>query len=115
MLRALMKGDNNAEDLAEMSKGTLRRKIPQLRRALEGQVTTHHRLLLTGHWSRMEFLERESANLETQIAERMKPTSEEMALTAEHSGRRTSAVIAVRGSHPAQDGYPEWVGRPPAA
>src|SRR3989475_8425687 len=81
MLRALMKGDNDAEALANLSKGTLRNKIPQLRRALEGQVTAHHRLLITDHWKRMEFLERQIADLETQIAQRMKPTPEEMALT----------------------------------
>ena len=79
ILRALMKEENDAEALADLSKGTLRKKIPQLRRALEGQVTAHHRSLLAGHWKRMEFLEHEIADFETQIADRMKPTPEEMA------------------------------------
>ena len=96
MLRALMKGDNDAEALANLSKGTLRKKIPQLRRALEGQVTAHHRLLLTGHWNRMEFLEREIANLETQIAERMKPTAEEMALTRQNTAEDAPAPLSPR-------------------
>ena len=36
MLLAMMKGESNAEALAELSKGRLRNKIPELRRALEG-------------------------------------------------------------------------------
>ena len=42
ILRALMKEEKDPEVLAELSKGTLRKKIPQLRRALEGQITAHH-------------------------------------------------------------------------
>src|SRR5213594_3916096 len=84
MLRALMKGEKDPEVLADLSKGRLRNKIPQLRRALEGQVTAHHRALITGHWNRMEFLERQIADLETQIAERMKPTPAEMAPTMQN-------------------------------
>ena len=78
MLRALMEKETDAETLANLSKGVLRKKIPQLRRALEGQVTAHHRCLLAGHWKRMEFLERQIEDLETHIAERMKPTPAEL-------------------------------------
>jgi hypothetical protein len=46
ILQALMKGESDAEGLAELSKGRLRNKIPELRRALEGRVTGHHRFLI---------------------------------------------------------------------
>ena len=36
MLQAMMQGQNDAGDLANLSKGILRRKIPQLQQALEG-------------------------------------------------------------------------------
>jgi transposase len=80
MLQALLKDEKDVESLANLAKGVLRRKIPQLRRALQGQVTSHHRWMITGHWKQMEFLECQISDLETQIAERMKPTPEEMAL-----------------------------------
>jgi hypothetical protein len=35
MLQAMITGEQNAEDLADMSRGLLRRKIPQLQQALE--------------------------------------------------------------------------------
>ncbi len=56
MLLAMMKGENDAEALAELSKGRLRSKIPELRRALEGRVTGHHRFLIDRHWRQMESL-----------------------------------------------------------
>ena len=96
MLRALMKEEKDPEVLAELSKGALRKKIPQLRRALEGQITAHHRSLLTGHWNRMEFLERQIADFETQIAQRMKPTPEEMALTIPNAAEGASVPLSPR-------------------
>ena len=96
ILRALMKEEKDPEVLAELSKGTLRKKIPQLRRALEGQITAHHRSLLTGHWDRMEFLEQQIADFETQIAQRMKPTPEEMALTIQNAAEEAPLPLSPR-------------------
>jgi transposase len=79
MLQALMKGENDAEVLAELSKGRLRHKIPELRRALEGRVTEHHRFLIHRHWRQMESLENQIRQFEEEIAARMKPTAEEIA------------------------------------
>ena len=86
----------NADALADLSKGRLRNKIPQLRRALEGQVTPHHRLLLSRHWKRMVFLQRQIADLETQIGQRMKPTPEEMALTNPNAPQDLPAPLSPR-------------------
>jgi len=83
ILRALMKGESDAEALAELSKGRLRNKIPELRRALEGQVTGHHRFLIDRHWRQMESLENQMRQFEEEIAERMKPTAEEIARMGE--------------------------------
>jgi transposase len=46
MLRALIAGQDDPEVLAERARGKLRVKIPQLRLALCGRVTEHHRFLL---------------------------------------------------------------------
>src|SRR2546425_1923532 len=46
MLKAMIAGEQDTEKLAEMSRGLLRRKIPQLKQALEGRVRDHHRFLL---------------------------------------------------------------------
>lgn len=46
MLEALLRGTTDPKVLAELSRGKLRKKIPELRRALEGRFATHHRFLV---------------------------------------------------------------------
>lgn len=46
MLEAIAAGQEDPEQLAEMARRRLRAKIPQLRLALAGRVTDHHRFLL---------------------------------------------------------------------
>jgi len=46
MLDALVAGQEDPEVLADLARGKLRPKIPQLRQALTGRVTEHHRFLL---------------------------------------------------------------------
>jgi transposase len=71
MLQALTENENDPEKLANLAKGTLRRKIPQLRRALEGRLTSHHRTLIRGYRKQMQFLEDQIAGLESQIGEHL--------------------------------------------
>lgn len=43
MLRALLAGERDPEVLADLAKGTLRRKIPELQKALKGRFGEHRR------------------------------------------------------------------------
>lgn len=79
MLQAMMQGKTDTTELAALSKGRLRAKIPELQKALEGQVTGHHRVLLNRHWEQFQFLEKQIAKTDAEIARRLKYTPEEMA------------------------------------
>ena len=46
MLAALVAGERNTEVLAELAKGVLRKKIPELREAFRGRFREHHALLI---------------------------------------------------------------------
>jgi transposase len=46
MLQALIAGQEDAEALANLAKRRLRAKIPELKLALQGRVTEHHRFML---------------------------------------------------------------------
>jgi transposase len=46
MLQALVSGERNPERLAKLAKGRMRKKIPELERALEGHLTEHHVFLM---------------------------------------------------------------------
>lgn len=57
MLRALLRGEQDVEKLADLALGRLRKKIPELQLALEGHCTPHHRYLLERLLSQLNYLE----------------------------------------------------------
>jgi transposase len=73
MIRALIAGQDDAAELAGLARGRLRSKVPQLRAALEGQVTAHHRFLLRELMEMLEYLDRKIANFEQEIERQMPP------------------------------------------
>ena len=73
MLKALVEGDMAPEAMAELAKGRLRTKLEHLVKALQGRLTEHHGFLLRLHLRRLDEIERDLAELEARIADRMKP------------------------------------------
>src|SRR5207244_8250785 len=67
MIEALMAGKKDVTILAELAQRKLREKIPQLQRALEGELTKHHRFLLQQLLKQYDFLEKEIANVNEQL------------------------------------------------
>lgn len=56
MIRAIVDGETDPDKIADLAKRQLRGKIPQLKRALEGFVRSHHRFLLGLQLTRYEEL-----------------------------------------------------------
>src|SRR5215204_1068898 len=67
MLEALVAGERDPQVLAELAKGRLRAKLPQLRQALRGRFRTHHALLIRLALEHLEQLEASIAELDTHI------------------------------------------------
>jgi transposase len=67
MLRALLAGERDPVVLADLAKGTLRRKIPELERALRGRFAAHHAILIGIVLDHIEHLEAAIAALDTQV------------------------------------------------
>lgn len=73
MLTALTGGVTDADVLAELARGKLRKKIPDLRRALQGRFRPHHAFLLTQILAKIDFLEETLAQLTSEIEARLRP------------------------------------------
>jgi transposase len=86
MLRALIEGKAAPEEMAELAKGKLRSKIPQLELALEGKLEDHHRFLLKLQLDRLERVEGDLAVLEQHIQEKLAPYAAQLALLDEIPG-----------------------------
>ena len=73
MLNALVAGERDPHVLAEMSRSTLRRKIPDLQEAFTGYFTDHHAFLLARMLHRIDVLSADIAAVEARIDEQISP------------------------------------------
>ena len=71
MLRAIVAGQTDGSALANLARGRLRDKLPQLRKALTGRVTDHHRFLLRLHLDHLTHLEALIGQLDQRIHQEM--------------------------------------------
>ena len=95
MLAALVSGTSAAMTLAQLARGRLREKIPQLEQALAGQFDAHHRFLVAQQLAHIDFLDAVIERVSAEIAERMRPFEDAVALldTIPGVGRRTAEVL----------------------
>jgi len=76
MLRHLLSGQYDADFLAELARGVLRKKIPQLRQALQGVVRPHQQLILSQLMADIEALEQQVKALDAEIGRRLEKEQE---------------------------------------
>lgn len=86
MLDALIEAKASLPEMAELAKGRMRSKIPQLELALEGKLQEHHRFLLRLQRSRLDAVEQDLAILEQHIREKLEPYAAQLALLKEIPG-----------------------------
>jgi transposase len=68
MLDALISGQHDPKALAQLARGVLRKKIPQLELALEGQFTEHHGLLIRMSLQQVDLLDEQIALIDERVA-----------------------------------------------
>jgi transposase len=120
MIRALIAGEEDPGELAELARQRLRKKMPALRTALRGQVTDHHRFLLRMLMDQLDSLEGLIAGFGARIEAVMPPFAEaaERLTTIPGVDRRTAEVlIAEIGTDmtrfPTADHLASWAGMSP--
>lgn len=86
MLEALIENQTSLPEMAQLAKGKLRNKIPQLELALEGRLEEHHRFLLRLQQNRLDAIEADVALLEQRIQQKLKPYATQLALLQEIPG-----------------------------
>jgi transposase len=92
MLAALADGPQDAEALAELARGRLRAKLPQLRQALLGRVKPHQRILIRRILAHIAFLEESLAALQAEMEGYLAPFDAAITLLVTLPG--VSAVAA---------------------
>jgi transposase len=95
MLEALANGETNAKKLAQMAKGLLRKKIPQLEAALEGRLNANQRWLLAEQLAHVTDLDQRIARMSAKIEELCRPFASQIERLQEIPGvsERTAQIL----------------------
>jgi transposase len=80
MLEAIIAGQDNPEQLAQLARGRLRSKVADLAQALAGRVRDHHRFLLAEYLDEWEALEQRIQRMEAEIDQQIRPFESAVAL-----------------------------------
>jgi len=96
MLAALVAGTTDAVVLADLARGMLRKKLPELQRALQGRFRAHHAFLLQQVLAKIDFLDEALGRLTAEIDRRLVPFEPVLAALDTIPGvNRTSAISIV--------------------
>lgn len=119
-LAALIEGEQDPMVLAEMAKGRMRRKIPELAQALEGHFDAHHARLARSILSRLDHVQASLIELDEVISMECAPWQHQIDLLQTMPGigpRVAQTVIAETGADmtrfPTANHLASWVGLAP--
>lgn len=100
MMQAIIDGERNPQQLAELSLGVLRKKLSALEPALTGRVREHHAFLLRQQLMVVDDLDRRIKDLDERIEECIRPFADEVARIRTIPGvaqRTSEALVAEIG------------------
>jgi len=117
MLRALIADTQTPDQMADLARGRLRRKLPVLQLALQGHVTAHHRFLLAELLDQLGDLERRIERFTRRTEEVSGPVAAAIQTVAALPGfdqRSAQNVVAEIGADmtrfPTDDHLASWAG-----
>jgi transposase len=121
MLTAMIDGETDPLVLADLAKGKLRRKIPDLAQALTGHFDANHARLARSMLRRLELVERALAELDAVITEACRPWQHQIELLQTIPGvgpKVAQVIIAETGADmarfPTAAHLAAWAGLAPA-
>jgi transposase len=122
MLEALCEGTADPAAMAELAKGRMRSKIPELREALNGRFTAHHAFLTRVHIQVVDCYDSALARLQERIEVVMEPFRPlvDLLVTMPGIGEATAqAVVAEAGAvidhFPSAACFASWAGLAPGS
>jgi transposase len=106
MIRSLLEKDKlTKEEISQLAKGSLKKKVDQLEKALNGKLTDHHRFLLKMHLENLDHLARQIEKIDEEIKRKMIPFQKEAKLIQTIPGISevsASAILAEIGTDMSQ-------------
>jgi transposase len=120
MIEGLLADSPDPARLADLARGRLREKLPELERALTGRVGPHQRFLLAQQLAHIDYLEAAIERVSVEIAERLRPFDETLTRleTIPGVGHRVAEIVAAElglevARFPSAAHLAAWVGLAP--
>jgi transposase len=95
MFATLLEGERDPEVLADLARGTLRKKLPQLRQALVGNIQLHHLVLIGQILAHIDFLTQAIDDVQREIELRLAPFEQTLQLLQTIPGVKAVASAAI--------------------
>jgi transposase len=95
MLKALIENTATPQEMADLAKRKLRRKLEPLALALDGRLSEHHRYLLAFHLRRVEAIEADLRALDERIDETARPYAAQRQLLRQIPGVDDRIAVAI--------------------
>ena len=122
IIEALIKGERDPAVLAQMAKGRMRAKIPELEEALSGHFGAHHAILCRQIIDHIDFLDHAIGKLTEEITTRLAPFEAAVTVVTSVPGiSRTTAEVIVAETGADMSRFPTpgqlcaWAGVAPAS
>jgi transposase len=104
MIDALIDGERRPAVLADLARGRMRSKIPDLTLALEGRFDDHHALMCQLHRQHIDHLDEMIARLDAQVEQLMVPFARQRDLLVTIPGIGPTAAAAIQPRDRGQPG-----------
>ena len=96
LLDSIMNGEVlEVDQVREMVKTTLKKKVPQIVDALNSRIRLHHRELIQMHYEHLIYIEKKVEELENKISQLVTPYREEMDLLMTIPGIKKDAAAGI--------------------
>jgi transposase len=106
MIRSILEKDKlSKEEISQLAKGSLKKKVDLLEKALDGKITDHHRFLIKMHLENLDYLSKQIEKIDEEIRRKMIPFQTEAKLIQTIPGMSevsASATLAEIGTDMSQ-------------
>jgi len=111
MLTAMINGETDPLVIADLAKGKMRGKIPDLAQSVTGHFGTHHALMARAILRRLDLVEEALKESDEMVADACQPWAHQIEFAANHSrGRRQSRPGDRRSrDNRAESGAKDWL------
>lgn len=120
MLHAIAEGTMATEAIAQLARGKLRSKLPDLRLALDCSIADHHRMMLRDQLRRLDQTAADVAHYDGILAKMVEPYSEQIQLLCSITGVQRIAATEIfaevgpdLSSFPTEGHFASWAGMCP--